>query len=111
MNRVAMWCFVGWVVAQLGATAAQVPHWRSEPTLWAQAVEHAPLKPRPALNYARALMLEGRFSEAEPALYRTLALAEQPHVPAYDRADAIGAAQANLQTLSVMRAVAGLAAE
>ena len=83
----------------------QVPVWRSETTLWHHAAGISPLKPRPVLNYARALLLEGHMDAAEQGFYRTLALAGQPHLPSYDRDDAIRAAQANLQTVAIMRAV------
>ena len=88
-----------------GLTALQVRVWRSELTLWGHAVAIAPLKPRPALNLALALILRGDLPMAEQWLYRTLALADQPHVPAYDRADAVSAVSGNLQTVAIMQAV------
>lgn len=94
-----------WFLLQLLATSDQIRVWRDESSLWARAVQVSPQKPRPTLNYARALLLEGDWPGAERALYWTLALAERAHVPAYDKADAVRAAQANLQTLALMRAV------
>ena len=86
-------------------TWASVQVWRTDTALWAHAVRYAPLKPRPALNLAKAALLEGRYADAERGLYRTLALANQSHLPPYDRADAIAAAQANLQAVTIVRAV------
>lgn len=100
-----------WVTAQLIATARQVPAWRSEPSLWLHAAIQAPLKPRPLVNYARALILTGRHEDAERLLYLALASTDQPHIPAYDRADALMAVQANLQTLGIMRTVSALPLE
>ena len=90
-----------------GLTQQQVQVWRSEPSLWAHAVEHAPLKPRPVVNLARALILSGHTADAERLLSRALALAEQPHVLDFDRRDAVMAATANLQTTAIMQAVLG----
>ncbi len=98
---------IAWLlVIGLGLDTVQaVSVWRDEVSLWRHAAEVSPLKPRPALNYARALLLSGQWAESERAHVHVLALAEQPHVPAFDRTDAIGAAQANLTTLHLMRAV------
>lgn len=103
--------FACWVLAQIVATAYQVPVWRSEPSLWAHAARVAPNKPRPIVNVGKAAMLQGRFDIAERAMYRALVLAEQSHLPPYDRQDAIQAAQANLQTISILRTVAALRSE
>lgn len=84
---------------------SQVQVWQSEPTLWTHAVHYAPHKPRPAINRARALILSGQFDQAERWLYRAMVLADAPHVPYYDRDDAVRAATSNLQTVSIVRAV------
>lgn len=75
--------------------------------LWAHAVQHAPQKPRPAANLAKALILRGDLEQADRWLSRTLALAAQSHVPSYDRNDAITAVTANFQTLAIIRAIQG----
>lgn len=86
-------------------SASHVTVWRSELALWSHAAQIAPMKPRPVLNFGRAALLEGRVDLAEQAFYRTLALAERTDIPTYDRADAVTAATANLQTVEIMRAV------
>lgn len=93
----------GLLVVYAVLLSSQVPVWRSEQTLWAHAVRHAPQKPRPVLNHAKALLLAGRVSEAERGFLRVRALAEQPHIPAYDRIDALQAADGNLQMVPVFR--------
>ena len=85
--------------------ARYIPVWESNPTLWQHAHEMAPLKPRPAVNLAKALILRGDLEQADRWLSRALGLAEQPHVPQYDRQDAILAVTANLQTTAIIRAV------
>ena len=94
-----------WLLLAAWTAAGYIPVWQSDATLWTHAAAVAPLKPRPAVNVARALILQGELGRAEQWLTHTLALAELPHVPAYDRADAIAAAQGNLQTIAIMQAV------
>ena len=86
-------------------TARQIEVWRSPLTLWANAIEQAPDKPRPVINYAVALMTAGRFEEADRWFVRAMALAYQPHVPPWDQMDAITASQNNLQTLGILQAL------
>ena len=88
-------------------THAYVRVWRSDLELWAHAASRAPLKPRPAVNLAQALIRSGQFDEAERWLIWSVALADQPHVPAHDREDALAAAATNLQTVGVLRAIYG----
>lgn len=42
-------------------TAAQVPTWRSDRAVWARAYAVSPNLPRPALNYAFALLKAGEI--------------------------------------------------
>lgn len=49
--------------AALGHEAVRV--WRSDLTLWVNAIALAPAKPRPHLNYTKALFGAGRWQEAE----------------------------------------------
>lgn len=105
-RRSAVKLLVGaWIVAQLLATASYVPVWRSELSLWRHASSVAPLKPRPAVNYAKALLFAGDLKASEAQLYRALALAGQSHLRSYDQLDAVDAVQANLRTVLLIRAV------
>lgn len=97
--------FVAWVLAQLFATAAQIPVWRSEVSLWTQAAQHAPEKPRAWVNLGRALLLSGHADYAEQSFSRAIAVASSPHVRPFDREDAMRAAQSNLETVTVLRLV------
>ena len=86
-------------------TMTAVPVWRSDVNLWAQAAAVAPGKPRPALNLGRALLLQGQTDQADRWFTTALALAQQPHLPDYDRNDAVMAATSNLQTTAILRVV------
>ena len=99
---------VAYLLGHALISAVTMPIWRDDVTLWSHAVAAAPRKPRPTLNLARALILTGQLDQAETLLLRTLALAAQPHVPGYDRADAVSAATANLQTVAIVRAIGGV---
>ena len=88
-----------------GLLVIHVPVWRSNVTLWGHAVQMAPLKPRPALNYAVALIARGDLDQGERWLLRAFALAGQSHIPPYDRHDVTRAVNANLATLAIIRAV------
>lgn len=57
------------------------------------------------LNYGLALLFSGHLDEAERAMTRTVAIAQLPHVPSYDRAEALAAARGNLQVIAVIRSV------
>lgn len=97
--RAPMWLLI--VYAALLFT--HVPVWRSDLTLWTHAAKQAPYKPRPVLNYAKARLMAGDVDGATEGFQRTLRLAEQAHLPTYDRADARAAAEANLQMVPVFR--------
>lgn len=97
-----------WCLLVIWTNASYIPVWRSEATLWAHAVQVAPLKPRPAVNFGKALILQGNIDAGERWLTRALALGGQPHIPSYDRSDVVTAVQGNLQTIAIMRAVYGL---
>ena len=86
-------------------THQQARVWQSELSLWRHAAQMAPLKPRPAVNYAKALMLSGQMAAAEAELARALVLAGGAHVPEYDQVDATKAVTGNLQALAIVRAV------
>ena len=97
--------FVCLLCAYIVQAQYQMAMWRSDLALWTRAAAVAPMKPRPALNLGKALLIAGERDAAERAFYRTLALAEASHLPGYDRVDAIGAAQANLVSLLVLDAM------
>lgn len=94
-----------WLLLLAVQTHRQVRTFRSDMQLWGQAVQMAPEKPRPRLNYGLALLRAGRFDEAERAFLETLALVDQPHVPAWDRREARDAATRNLMVVPVMKAM------
>ena len=99
------WCCAGLLLSYTIQTARYLQVWHSDLTLWAYAVQQAPFKPRPRLNYGRALLLTGNFDDAERAFLIALTLSDQPHVPAWDRRDVREAATTNLEALAVMRAL------
>ena len=67
---------------------AYVGVWESDLTLWHHAVQEAPLKLRPRLNYAAALILADRLTEARIHLEYADRLTALPHVPRWDRGEA-----------------------
>lgn len=69
-------------------TGRALQAWRTNVTLWENAVAQAPFKVRPRVNLAHALMAAGRQSEGltEAALARGLLEAGDLH--AWDRVDA-----------------------
>lgn len=75
--------WLSWCVVQ---TIGYLYHWQSDLTLWAHAVEEASWKPRPALNYAGALLIAGETQRGVEMLVRARRLADLPHVPPWDRA-------------------------
>lgn len=98
---------IAWLCLATFQTYAYVPVWQSDAVLWPYAAQVAPLKPRPAVNTARALLLQGDVDGARRWLSRTMALSNEPHVPAYDRRDAVAAVSGNLQVLAVIQSVQG----
>lgn len=78
--------------------------WQDEWTLGVHVTTHAPLKPRPWLNLAVALVERGRFDEARRVLDYTAALVADPTVtaamPVVDVRDAERAVLANRLVLS-----------
>ncbi len=77
--------FVAWCA---WLTHGQIQHWASDVTLWAHAVEHAPFKPRPAMNYGVALLEADQRAEAGEWFQRAAYLARLPHIPSWDRQQA-----------------------
>ncbi|MDP3768587.1 MAG: hypothetical protein Q8S13_11285 [Dehalococcoidia bacterium] len=84
-------------------TRQQVAVWHDDLTLWRHAVEQAPLKPRPRINYGLALLRSGRLDEAARAFRVARMLADEPHVPSWDRDDAIRAVDENLKTITALK--------
>lgn len=99
-----------WIILVLGGVALllavrthlYVRAWHSELTLWGHAVQMAPYKPRPWLNYGTALLLAGRRSEAIAAWERSIRVAALPHVPPWDRQAARQLAGQNLRMLAIL---------
>lgn len=86
-------------------TRQQTRVWTSDLTLWASAVEQAPLKPRPALNYGGYLAASGRFAEARAQFLRAKQLAQQPHILPADRQQIETVADFNLEGLAALEAL------
>lgn len=78
------WVIGAYLLGCALVTYQQAKAWESDRTLWAHAVELAPLKPRPALNYGSALLLVGDYQRAAIWWAHAAELATQPHVPAVD---------------------------
>ena len=92
------------LVACAVLTHAQAAVWRSEVTLWAHAVQQAPRKPRPALNYGAALLIDGQAVKGIWYLRYADRLSRQAHIPAMDASDTQAKAAENLSALlAVMR--------
>lgn len=74
---------------------------RNEVTVWAHAVTRAPMKPRPRVQYALALMEQRRFEDAAMQLDTLSAiLAESTHVRSFDLARGAQALHDNRALLS-----------
>ena len=93
------WLLLGVLVAYTGLTAMYAHVWRSDLALWAYAVRLAPLKSRPASNYADALLASGQ-TDGLLWLYRAEQLTRQLHVPAYNRVQTERANRARLRALT-----------
>lgn len=74
---------------------------QSDLDLWGQAVRMAPLKSRPWINYGLALARIGAFDAAAAAFRSARIVADLPHVPAWDRREAIEASERNLRVLTL----------
>lgn len=74
--------------------------WQSELTLWTWATARAPLKPRPRINLALALMERRRFQEAAQQLDLAEALSEQIAMPTYDKDSTIKSVRDNRAVLA-----------
>ena len=81
--------------------ARYIPKWETNETLWQHAHEMAPLKPRPAMNYGVELIKAGRMADGANMMTRASALANQPHVPAWDRQATLDALTVNIRALVV----------
>jgi tetratricopeptide (TPR) repeat protein len=69
------------LVALGAATVVRNRVWQSALTLWSDASEKAPAKPRTWVNLGTALHFAGRYAEAVKAYDRALALGFDPTVP------------------------------
>lgn len=93
------------LTAYAWTTRQYVPVWQSDVTLWRHAVIHAPTKPRPWVNYGLALLRARRYREAELAFLQAREAAVLPHVPAWDRREALQAVAHNLEIALLAQAV------
>jgi hypothetical protein len=94
---------IGLLVACLVLSAARIPDWQSDLSLWSAAVSVTPLRPRPSLNVATARLRAGDISGMGWWVMRGLALAEAPE-RAYERDVVRRVAASHLQ-------IAGLCAD
>ena len=100
-HRAAMTCLMrAYLFGCALVTHQQAWVWASDLTLWRHAVELAPQKPRPALNYGSALLLTGDVHGAAIWWARALELSRQPHVKPWDATRTQASARANLARLS-----------
>ena len=98
-------CVLSLLSAYTVGTVRYADVWTSELSLWMHAVDLAPLKPRPHLQLALALMEAHRFSEAQIVLDDTAAiLGTNQRIPAWDRTEA---EQAVLQHRVLLSRLAG----
>ena len=74
--------------------------WENEATAWARAAALAPLKPRPQINYALALMERRRFAEADARLSYAWSLTERGSLSSEDRQTARRAVMQNRVALA-----------
>lgn len=51
--------------------------WRSEPALWAHAARVTPTKPRPLINHAKQLFVDGRDADVAALVQRADALLQR----------------------------------
>ena len=89
-------------VLMAARTHAYATVWRSEVSLWRHAVSHAPLKPRPWINYGVALTRVGRYDEARQAWTIAVQMADGAHVPWWDAAVSRQLGRTNLAILKKM---------
>lgn len=82
-------------------TRARVWVWHDERTIWEDAIQYAPQKPRVLLNYGRQLEAIGDRDGARTLYYRALAASFRPQQSEYTRRFAKSAALSNLSHLLV----------
>lgn len=100
-TRLFLWAVLGiWLYAGLTVRYGLV--WQDEVTLGLYASARAPIKPRPHLNLAVALMERQRFEEAGGVLDYTASILDDPSVTlsTRDASDAAHALQTNRLALS-----------
>jgi Flp pilus assembly protein TadD len=97
-RRVAVLLVLVAVAGVAWATQQRVLVWRSDLTLYSDALRHAPDSARALSGHGQALLEAGRFAEAEPELARAIALdpeaaeaMEKMAVILLDRGDLAGA--------------------
>lgn len=87
---------LAWFAVQ---TWHMVPVFASNHALWAHAAQHAPMKPRVAVNYALVQLQAGELNAGVQELVRAHALAGFSHVPEWDRRLTRATVNANLTAL------------
>src|SRR3990167_8583679 len=99
---------VGLLLCLTWQTRAAVQVWQSDYTLWQYAYFMAPTKPRPAANYAVALLVQGERRAGAAVLDHAAVLAQAPHVTPWDRREALEMVEINRRVLRDMDAQAYL---
>lgn len=82
-----------------GLSARRVAVFRTERTLWADAVAKAPSKPRPVMDYGRALEMDGDLAGAEQQFRAVIPLTLDPRRGDKANRFALAAAETNIAHL------------
>ena len=88
-----------WVCCLTTATYARSQTWHSELTLWTDAADRAPAKPRPFINLGLAKEYSGDLAGAFLAQQTALALSFQPRLTQYQQRFSRVASETNLARL------------
>lgn len=88
MSDSVKWLIVGALLAAYTVLSCRyVVVWETDLLLWQRAVERAPWKPRPRINYAQALIELGDYDEARRHIEMAETYAQLPWVREWDRRD------------------------
>ena len=99
MTRSLIGYVLVWVLGLTGGTYLRAQTWTSELTLWTDATERAPAKPRPFINLGLAKEYSGDVPGAFHAQQTALALSFQPRLTAYQQRFSRVASETNLARL------------
>ena len=94
---------IGWVIVAVltlsSMTYLRAQTWKNELTLWTDATERAPAKPRPFINLGLAKEYSGDVAGAFHAQQTALALSFQPRLTPYQQKFSRVASETNLARL------------